>query len=264
MKNLLSIFLLVSLSACIVVQPPLPSEPTKADQSPSKPNEVKKDAPQTEPERVREKTVADTIRACKKIQANRDIPITCKTEYIEGKPAMFMGFPTKNVAQDWMSSVTDYVSAPYCVAANRANRQALLVMAIYDEREARIFNCEKNEWSDWFALDQEKEPRTPQNISQAIAACENIQAANDIPVGCKSTYIQGQPALFISFPDRTTLQEYIEPLSKFLGGPFCASANNASRSAFLIFALANTKLARFYSCESGEASDWQSIGGEGV
>ena len=96
-------------------------------------------------------TIADAVRACNNVQANREMPVSCRTENVNGVPSMIVGFPTPAEAQAYMPQLAEQIAGPFCDAANRANRPASLYMTLADSR-ARHFDCELQRWGDWFEL----------------------------------------------------------------------------------------------------------------
>lgn len=104
-----------------------------------------------QPAQAPPQTIADAVRACNNVQANREVPVSCRTEDVNGVPSMIVGFQTAADAQAYMPQVAQQVAGPFCDAANRANRRASLYMTLADSR-ARHFDCELQRWDDWFEL----------------------------------------------------------------------------------------------------------------
>jgi hypothetical protein len=98
-------------------------------------------------------TIADAIAACNAVQANRKVPVSCRTQYIDGLPAMIVGFPTPEAAEAYMDQVAEKVAGPFCNAANSANRRASLIVTLA-RAQARHFDCEQQRWGDWFELSE--------------------------------------------------------------------------------------------------------------
>jgi hypothetical protein len=96
-------------------------------------------------------TVADAIRACDSVQADGDLPVSCRADYVNGVSAMIVGFPDDAEAEAYMPRVAEQVAGPFCDAANRANRRASLYITLADSR-ARHYDCEQQKWGDWFEL----------------------------------------------------------------------------------------------------------------
>src|SRR5690606_30641435 len=86
-------------------------------------------------------TIASAIPTCSSVQANREVPVSCQTEYVNGIPSMIIGFPTPATLETYLDPVADHVAAPFCDAANSANRRASLIAALANSR-ARHFNCD--------------------------------------------------------------------------------------------------------------------------
>ncbi|HKO94255.1 MAG TPA: hypothetical protein VJU61_24045 [Polyangiaceae bacterium] len=102
-----------------------------------------------------QQTVADAVRACNQVQANREVPVSCRTDHINGVPSMIVGFPTEAEAEAYMPQVAERIAGPFCDAANRANRHASFYLTLADSR-ARHYDCELQRWSDWFQLSPSK------------------------------------------------------------------------------------------------------------
>jgi hypothetical protein len=100
-------------------------------------------------------TISDAIRACSDVQANRDLPVTCQTQSVDGVASMIVGFRTPDEAEAYMKQVAEQVAMPFCNAANRANRPASLFITLANA-QARHYDCEQQTWSDWFELPQRK------------------------------------------------------------------------------------------------------------
>jgi hypothetical protein len=98
-------------------------------------------------------TLADTVALCRAIQTSPDAPLSCQFTYLEGAPSMFLVFPDAATATAYWQTVSQVVGQPFCDAANAANRQALVVVALAESALARVYACEAAEWSNWFALE---------------------------------------------------------------------------------------------------------------
>ena len=109
--------------------------------------------PAAEPRPAPTETIADAITACGHVQANREVPVTCHTEYVDGVASMIVGFPTTADAEKYMDAVAEQVAAPFCNAANSANRRASLFITLA-RAKARHYDCEQQRWGEWFELSQ--------------------------------------------------------------------------------------------------------------
>lgn len=109
--------------------------------------------PAAEPRPAPVDTIADAIAACGHVQANREVPVTCHTEYVNGVASMIVGFPTAADAETYLHAVAEQVAAPFCNAANRANRRASLFITLA-RAKARHYDCEQQRWGEWFELSQ--------------------------------------------------------------------------------------------------------------
>jgi len=97
--------------------------------------------------------ISEVIDVCGEIQAARDVPITCTFDYLDGNPAIVVGFPNGDLFASLWEVVVDGVGVPFCNAANEANRQGFLLVGLVREKQARAYSCETSEWSDWFTID---------------------------------------------------------------------------------------------------------------
>jgi hypothetical protein len=102
-------------------------------------------------------TIADAIGACNAVQANQRVPVSCRTEYVNGMPAMIVGFPSSAAAQAYMDQIAEKVAGPFCNAANGANRRASLIITLANA-QARHFDCEQQRWGEWFELSEPSPP----------------------------------------------------------------------------------------------------------
>ncbi len=107
--------------------------------------------PASEPPPPPPETIADAIRACGNVQANREVPVTCHTDYVNGVASMIVGFATSADAEAYLNAVAEQVAGPFCDAANRANRRASLFITLA-RAKARHYDCEQQRWGDWFDL----------------------------------------------------------------------------------------------------------------
>ena len=172
MRYIVLIVAMLCLEGCVIVQPDSKTRTTDPQSQSQTANTPKPEAnSDLAPAGNKQKTIADSIQACKRLQAKNDIPITCATRYIDGKPAMIMGFPNKDTSENWLQTITQYVSAPYCEAANSSNRQAFLAITLKNENVGRIYACEKQEWSGWFSLTDEQTTNRISTVTEAKAAC---------------------------------------------------------------------------------------------
>lgn len=97
-------------------------------------------------------SLADTINLCKAVQEKKDLPIGCQVDLFYGKPAMIIAFQSVEHARNSIDMVAKYLGAPFCTAANKSRREALLVFVATDTQLARLYSCASNQMSDWFSL----------------------------------------------------------------------------------------------------------------
>jgi len=98
--------------------------------------------------------VADTIKACNKIEQSEKLPISCQFEYMDDKPSMIITFQDFETAQNYWDDLSDYVAVPFCTAANSSNRQAAIFINLQHSKNARMYSCEKSTWTEWFSYDK--------------------------------------------------------------------------------------------------------------
>jgi hypothetical protein len=211
-------------------------------------------APSTPPS-----TIADASAACDRVQASAEIPVTCTTDYVDDVPAMIVGLRTPEEARSWLGAFAQHIGNPFCDAANRNGRPARVYMTVGTgaEQHVRMFSCELGKWSSWFSTAGEEEEAAPppQTLSDAIVACKAVQANRDVPVSCRTEYVNDVPAMIVGFPTADAAQSYMDQVAEQIAGPFCSAANRASRRAALFITLANAQARRF-DCEQQSWSDW--------
>jgi hypothetical protein len=100
----------------------------------------------------------------------------------------------------------------------------------------------------------------PSNLSESVALCKKVQEAADVPIECTFTYLEELPVMMVAFPDWSSASEHAPTIVDYLAGPFCTSANSASRKAALFFAMRSEHTGNLYSCETNESSGWFDIG----
>jgi hypothetical protein len=202
-------------------------------------------------------TIADAVSSCKRIQESSTVPVTCKSDYIDGVPSVVIGFANPTQLDTYIGPVADVVGVPFCEAANRANRQATLFITLANKR-ARRWSCELSAWGEWFDLDppakaQQQDP--PKTLAAAAAACERLQKSADVPVSCATDYIEGVLSMFIGFRNFSEARAYEEDVTHWIGAPFCNAANSANRQASY-YLIVGKKDVRRFTCELGRWSDW--------
>ena len=99
----------------------------------------------------------------------------------------------------------------------------------------------------------------PSNISEVILMCKLLEESQNIPINCQADDIDGEPILFISVPDKKTVEYYATDLDNYIILPFCNSANKANRKAHVAFVIGSEEIANMYYCESDELSGWFNI-----
>lgn len=96
----------------------------------------------------------------------------------------------------------------------------------------------------------------PSNLAETIQACRAIASANDIPITCDFRYVEDAPMMTVGFPNIDTAESYIEAVNSYVSAPFCASANSANRTAYLILIVSSVNRGNIFSCESAEDTGW--------
>jgi hypothetical protein len=204
-------------------------------------------------------TMADASAACDRVQENAEIPVTCRTDYIDDVPSMLVGFRTIDEANAWLGDFARKIGEPFCAAANQSGRPARVYMAIGsgDERRGRRFSCELGKWGDWFSL-AERGETTPSTLSDAIAACRRVQDDEELPISCNLDDLGGVPAIIVGFPSSEDTERYLSVMAQQVGEPFCDAANLAGRRAAFIITVANAQ-ARPFDCGQQRWGEWFSI-----
>ena len=149
-KLLSPVFAGLLLTGCATPHP-LPS-PEDAAATASPDQNLRSPPPQSPQTSDTPVSLADTINLCKAVQEKQDLPIGCKVDLLYGKPAMIVAFPSVEHARNSIELVAKYLGAPFCTAANKAKREALLVFVATDAKLARLYSCTSNQMSDWFSL----------------------------------------------------------------------------------------------------------------
>lgn len=98
--------------------------------------------------------IADTIESCRDIEADEELPISCKFEYVEGSPAMVVTFADMAAAEYYWEDMSKYVAGPFCKAANSSNRHAVVFINLFGPKQARLYSCEASSWSDWHSYEE--------------------------------------------------------------------------------------------------------------
>lgn len=198
--------------------------------------------------------------------------MSCTTDYVDGVPSMIVGFRNADDAQQWLGPFAEHIGAPFCAAANRNGREARVYMTVGTDsgEQARRWSCELGKWGDWFANAPAESAPTPsapspspspdrqappQTVADAIRACNDVQSNREVPVTCRTDYVNGVPAMIVGFPNATDAEAYMDQVAERVAGPFCEAANRASRRALLFITLANAQ-ARHFDCEQQTWGEW--------
>ena len=99
----------------------------------------------------------------------------------------------------------------------------------------------------------------PSSISEVILMCKLIEESLNISINCMTDDIDGNPILFISVPDKKTVEYYATDFDNYIILPFCNSANKVNRNARVAFVIGSEEIANMYFCESDELSGWFNI-----
>jgi hypothetical protein len=241
---------LITLAGCAPARPPV-SAPTAAAEAAG--------AQPSEPSPRADATLAEASAACDRVQENAEIPVTCRTDYIDQMPSMLVGFRSIDEANAWLGPFARDIGQPFCEAANRSQRPASVYMAVGsgDDRRGRRFSCELGTWGEWFSL-AEPDVAKPQTIAEAIQACNRVQADEGIPIACATDYLDGVPAMIVGFRTSEEADKYLSAMAQQVAKPFCDAANRANRRAALIITVAGS-YARPFDCEQQRWGEWFSI-----
>lgn len=219
-------------------------------------------------------TIADASAACDRVQANVEVPVTCATDYIENVPSMIVGFRSIHEAQEWLRPFAEQVGGPFCDAANRASREARVYMSVGegDRQQVRRYSCELGKWGSWSTTSSRNAsapsrgatpaaPAAPDatrpsaDVAEVVRACEAVQSNPNLPVSCKTDYINGVPSVIVGFPTAADAQTYIDQVAQQVAQPFCDAANRAGHAASFFITLAGEQ-ARHYDCKGQRWSEW--------
>ncbi len=222
--------------------------------------EVQYTADSTTPSNWRPANISEAISACRRVEKSTQIPVNCGVEYLGDTPAMLIGFPDSTTFARYATAFTEVVAAPFCSSAVRSNRQALLLYTVRSENVGSIYSCESGELSDWFDLDElARKTSRPDNMAEVVDMCRQVQGERNLPIGCAFNYYRGQPAVFISFSNSTTMKQYINEVADYIAIPFCDAANNANRRGVLVFWSQRENIANMYNCETNRFLGWVSM-----
>lgn len=105
-------------------------------------------------------------------------------------------------------------------------------------------------------LDSRSEDTWQLYIAETIQACKAIQESPEIPVGCAFDFYEGRPAVTVIFQNYTTTEQYWEAMLDTVAGPFCQAAREAKKQAIVIIRIQPVEMARMFSCETNEWSEW--------
>lgn len=95
--------------------------------------------------------IAEAITRCRRVQESTRIPVACKLQYIDETPAMVIGFRNEQEASEFLRPMAEDIAGPFCDAANESGQSAS-VAVIVGQNSARVFNCERGQWGEWFQL----------------------------------------------------------------------------------------------------------------
>lgn len=154
-RTFTSLIFVLFLPACTVVynQPPPNTDTNHVTASPTKPEPTPPDTKES----WRPSNISEAVSACKNIQSAKNIPIACKFDYLDGTPVMVVGFPDIDIIQGYLEPMDEYVTGPFCDAANKASRQAFLLIVVTSAKVGKLYSCESGEASNWFSLDDHYE-----------------------------------------------------------------------------------------------------------
>jgi len=132
---------------------------------------------------------------------------------------------------------------------------------IFDNKEKKFVERLEEEFSSVLSstakdLDSTLEDTWQLYISETIQACKAIQESAEIPIGCAFDYYEGRPAMTVIFQNYTSTEQYWEAMLDTVAGPFCQAANEANKQAIVIISIQPVEMARLFSCETNEWSEW--------
>ena len=94
---------------------------------------------------------ADPVALCDAIQRDRDIPVICKTGYVDNVPSMVLGFSSRRRAEAWIEPVLGKVAGPFCTDALYGNRTAYVIFSFYSDQLARGYDCRTRTMTPWYS-----------------------------------------------------------------------------------------------------------------
>jgi hypothetical protein len=100
--------------------------------------------------------IADAATRCRRIQESTTIPVACKLQYLDEVPSMVIGFRNEQEAAEFLRPMAETVAGPFCDAANSSGQHAAVAVVVGRE-SARLFDCERGQWGDWFTLGEERD-----------------------------------------------------------------------------------------------------------
>jgi len=95
------------------------------------------------------------------------------------------------------------------------------------------------------------------DFGRAIEICRKIQANQDIPISCETTFVEkNKPALAIIFQNSNDVEQYWKRVSDNIGNPFCEATNISSYEGLIILYIADQEKARIFECVPKTWTDW--------
>jgi hypothetical protein len=95
-------------------------------------------------------------------------------------------------------------------------------------------------------------------LADAIEACKEVEASNDIPVGCAAKYVDGVPSMAVRFRNVEEARILVPAVESAVLAPFCKAAASSNRRA-QVAEMIGGEQGRTLDCELGQWSDWQPL-----
>lgn len=131
-----------------------------------------------------------------------------------------------------------------------------LVESRMDRLIAALQSKLKKEMPDLMAEIGEVEQQLTLGLSPSIQACQKIQNADELPIGCAFEYVEGRPAMMIALRNLEDVDEYWDSLTENMAGPFCSASNADKSNGFVIVSVVNLELGKLFNCSQNNWSDW--------
>lgn len=208
-------------------------------------------------------TISEVISLCKNVNASTEIPVKCNAEYIKDNPVITLVFPDTETANQWSEQAIEYIGAPFCMVSNSANRQAFLVIGIEDLAKGRYFECETQNYSEWFTLNPEDIPQSyaitseqEALLNKTLETCAELHNNEELELSCTFELVKNKPMMYIAFPNNTAMTNRQVNVNEQLISPLCSVFEQTGSGAFFFIINVEQDEGLLYSCKMDQFSDW--------